>query len=753
MTVQEWLGEENTLGISLWERKYRRNDESFDEWLDRVSGGDNDLRRLIVERKFLFGGRALSNRGTPKKEGSMFNCYSAGFAPDDTNGLLELNRQLGVTYKAQGGQGVSLTQLRPKGTPVGDRFQSDGIVPFMEIFNTTTSQISQGGARKGALMISLDIRHKEAEEFITIKSELGKIEKANLSLEIDDEFMEAVEAYYKYGTEVVLHEKREYSGHEIEYDIIPIKLYKLMIQMAYDWGEPGCLFVKEMREYNLMQYIDEYKIETTNPCGEQPLSKNSCCNLGSLNLAEYILNPYTSEAKFNWNDFKQDIHFAVRALDTILDENVDRHPLQEQKDNSLKWRNIGLGVMGYATALLQMSLAYGSEEAIEFTEFLFSNMFQEAVNASCALANEKGAFPGYNSKVWDSDIMKRIYGNGKNKGAELRNCSLISIAPNGSISNLLGVTGGCEPEFALSYTRKTESLNGGEPQYFEVFCNAAKDYMRINNTDKLPNWFISSANISWKDRINTQSVMQTYVDTAISSTVNLPKETTLEEIEQLYLYAWQKKLKGITIFRDGCKRLGVLTTPKSTSEETHAQKPLPRGFISPKTTDLVGKLRTLTTGCGSLHVTAFFDPFTGEFVHTFLSKGSRGGCANFMTGLSRTISLAARGGVSLPEIVDQLNSCGSCSSYAVRSATKHDTSKGACCPMAIGNALLDMWAEMKSEIGIDEDPIADTAVPNTNSNKNKPQKKELNVCPICNGKLTFEGGCNLCRECGFSKCE
>ena len=756
MTVQDWLGTDNSLGVNLWERKYRRNNESFDEWLDRVSGGDDDLRRLIVERKFLFGGRALSNRGTPIKEGSLFNCYSAGFAPDDTDGLLELNRQLGVTYKAQGGQGVSLTKLRPKGTPVGSRFQSDGIVPFMEIFNTTTSQISQGGARKGALMISLDVRHKEAEEFITIKSELGKIEKANLSLEIDDDFMKAVEAYYKSGEEIVLHEKREYSGHMVEYDIIPIKLYKLMIQTAYEWGEPGCLFVNQFRNRNLMEFVDGYIVETCNPCGEQPLGKSMCCNLGSLNLSEYIINPYTQEAEFDYGAFSKDIYIAVRALDDILDENIERHPLPEQSDNSIKWRNIGLGVMGYATALLKMGITYGSDIALAFTELLFGTLFNQAVDASCRLADERGAFPGYDKNVWESEILKNQY-TGNNRGKELRNCSLVSIAPTGSISSLLGgISGGCEPEFALSYTRKTESLNGGKAEFFEVFCNAANEYMQINNTNRLPDWFVSSADINWVSRINTQSVMQRYVDTAISSTVNLPKETTVAEIEQLYLYAWQQKLKGITIFRDGCKRLGILTTEKSETEDHPVSVDLPRGFITPKSDDLIGKLRTLTTGCGSLHCTAFFDPFTGDFVHTFLSKGSTGGCANFTTGLSRMISLAARGGIDLPTIVDQLNSCGSCSSYAVRSATKRDTSKGACCPMAIGNALLDMWKEMRHEIGVDEDerpaPKKEpTPVPQT-ATRLETRKKAKNPCPVCKSELVFEGGCNLCKNCGWSRC-
>lgn len=267
------------MSYDIWENKYRHNGESFDEWLDRVSGKNEELKKLIAERKFLFGGRALSNRRTDKK-GSMFNCYSSGYAPDDIEGLMQLNTNLALTYKAQGGQGLSLSKIRPKGTPIGSEFTSDGIVPFMEIFNATTSSISQGGARKGALMMSLDIRHKEAETFITIKTNEDKITKANLSLEIDNEFMEAVDKYYQTGEEVVLHESRSYNGHLVEYDVIPIKLYKLMIETVHEWAEPGCIFTDRFRNYNLMEYDDDYQIETCNPCGKMLASSKKFRKIG-----------------------------------------------------------------------------------------------------------------------------------------------------------------------------------------------------------------------------------------------------------------------------------------------------------------------------------------------------------------------------------------------------------------------------------------------------------------------------------------
>ena len=228
MDVREWLGTENELGISIWEKKYRHENESFEEWLDRVSNGYPELRDLIREKKILLGGRTMANRGL-KNSASMFNCYSRGFVEDSYQDIMQAAMDIGMTFKGQGGQGLSLTKLRPKGTPIGNEYTSDGIIPFMKIFNEVTAGTSQGGARKGALMLSIDARHKEAEAFIRIKSQEGLIEKANLSLEIDDEFMEAVKRYYDTGEVVTLHEHHNYSGHMVDYDVVPIEIFKLLV--------------------------------------------------------------------------------------------------------------------------------------------------------------------------------------------------------------------------------------------------------------------------------------------------------------------------------------------------------------------------------------------------------------------------------------------------------------------------------------------------------------------------------------------
>lgn len=751
MTVNEWLGKNNTIGLDIWKNKYQWNNETFDEWLDRVSGGDNELKELIAERKIMLGGRTLANRGTDNKA-SFFNCYSSGYVEDDYNNIMETAKNIGLTFKAQGGQGISLTKLRPKGAPIGKEYTSDGIVPFMKIFNEVTAGTSQGGARKGALMLSIDARHKEAETFIRIKSQEGLIEKANLSLEIDDTFMNAVKKYYETGEIITLHEKRNYSGHIVEYDVVPIEIFKALVDNCYDWADPAALFVNRFRNYNLMEFDDDYQIETSNPCGEQPLPKNGACCLSSINLSEFICKPYTKDAYIDTEKLVKAVKVGIRTLDKLIDENYYKHPLKEQQEQSFNYRNIGLGCFGYATALMKLGLKYGSQEALDWTNCIFGLIFRAAVIESNSLAKEFGPFPKYKDCVWDSEIIKKHFPQDEidiMRQYGLRNCSLISIAPTGSIATCLGESGGCEPEFALSFTRRTVGMTDGEDTYYKVYCKAAREYMELYKCEEkdLPDYFVSSANISWKNRVLTQSVIQEHVDTAISSTVNLPNETTKEDIAKLYLLAWEKGLKGITIFREGCKRMPILSTetPKK-EEEVKEERKLERGEIKVISDDVIGKKRRLISGCGSLHCAAYFDRTTGELLEVFLDKGSTGGCDNFMTGLSRMISLAARAGCSIYDIVDQLNSSGTCPSYAVRRATKHDTSPGSSCPVAVGNALLDMQIEINEELEIDNPkPII----------KKKETKSVIlpkYKCPECGSEITFEGGCQTCKNCGWSKC-
>lgn len=766
MRVEDWLGEDNQLGIDIWSRKYQYNNETFDEWLERVSGGDQELKQLIKDKKFLFGGRTLSNRNTGKS-GSMSNCYSRGFVEDNLDDLMQAATDIAKTFKAQGGQGISLSHIRPKNTGINHgQFKSDGIIPFMEIFNRVTESISQGGSRKGALLMSLDAWHKEAEDFIKIKSEEGRIQKANLSLEIDDEFMNCVSKYYQTGEVITKTIKKDFDGNKVEYEVTPINLYKLMIEKAWDWGEPGCIYVNRFRNYNLMEYVDEYQIENCNPCGEQPLAKNSACNLGSINLSVFVKNPFEKTAYFDFEEFREAVRISITALDKVLDENKDNHALPEQREMAIKYRNVGLGVMGLYDCLAKLNIKYGSKESIEFADTMMGFMFRVSVITSSKLAEKYGTFPGYKPEVLNSKIILKHFTSDEldSLGIRrngLRNCSLLSIAPAGSIGTMLDVSTGCEPAFAISYTRKTESLNDGKDKYYEVYMGVVKQYIDTHPDNNIPDFFVTAKDINWKDRIDLQAALQNHVDTAISSTINLKHDITVKEIEKLYLYAWERGLKGVTIFRDGCKRVGILTTDKS--DETNNENPtelkkLERGMIIVADNNVVGKTRRLRTGCGTLWVRADFDPDTGDLIHAWLDKGSEGGCSSNYQGISRLISLCARGGIDIYSIVDQLKSVYTCPSYACRTATRHDTSKGNSCPAAIGNALLEMYKEMQEDLSDDEETFTPSPdklveVKHKDTNIELPKEKSGAKCPECGGDIIFTGQCVTCPECGWSKCE
>lgn len=553
----QWL-DGNELGYDIWNNKYRFQNESHNEWLDRVSGGNKSIRQLIEEKKFLFGGRILANRGL-KGRGSLSNCYSRGYVDDSIDSIFDANKELAKTFKSEGGQGVSLSKIRPEGCTIKNNHTSDGIIPFMKVFDTTVGSISQGNSRRGALLMSLDIWHKEASNFIKIKSDLKLINNANLSLEIDDEFMQMVSDYYSNPKQPkpIKHIKRDYSGNIIEYDVDVIELYKELCKHACEFAEPGVLFVGPYREYIMQQYHPEYKIETGNACSEQSLPKHGACNLCSFNLFEYVKNPFTENSEFDYEMFKKDIPLVVRAMDDIIDENMENHPLKEQAEISRLYRNIGIGFMGLADALIAMGITYGSEEAIKFVGEISKFLFRQSVIASVNLGVERGHFPKYDPVVWDSEIIKNSFNDEEiawlKRTNRLRNAEILSVAPTGSIGTMLNLSTGIEPNFMLQFKRRTVSLNNEETIY-KVEASIVEKYRNITgNKGELPEYFVTSHNINWIDRIKMQASSQRYIDTAISSTCNLPKGTKPNEVELMYLEAWRHKLKGFTIYVDGCR--------------------------------------------------------------------------------------------------------------------------------------------------------------------------------------------------------
>lgn len=746
MTVQEWLGTENQLGQDIWERKYRYENETFDEWINRVSGGNSEIANLIKEKKFLFGGRILANRGLENKgrKISLSNCYVIEPPEDNIESIFDCAKKLARTYSYGGGCGVDISKLSPRGAKVNNAAkETTGSVSFMDLYSMVTGLIGQAG-RRGALMLSLSCEHPDLEEFIGIKSDLDRVTKANISIRITDKFMAAV----KNKTPFTLSFTRLETGETITKEIDAYEMFHKMCEMNWDYAEPGMLFWDRINNWNLLSCDDEFEYAGTNPCAEEPLPAGGSCLLGSINLAEFAC-----DTGFDFESFKHCVKSSVIALNEVLDEGLPLHPLKEQRESVYDWRQIGLGIFGLADLLIKLGIKYGSPEAIDLCDMIGHTMADMAIKTSAVLAKEYGVYPKYKPEVEQSAFYsKNALGETKElvESFGLRNSQLLTIAPTGSLSTMLGVSGGIEPIFANYYTRKTESLKGHD-EYYKVYTPIVKEYMDkygLKDDSELPDYFVTAQTLDYKNRIYMQSIWQSHIDASISSTVNVPNDFTVEQVEGLYMTAWEAGLKGVTIFRDGCKRAGILTIKENVEDIVEKPHRLERGMIIKADDNCIGKKRTLRTGCGTLHCEAFFDPDNGQLLETYFSKGSSGGCNNFMIGLSRMISLAARGGIDVYSIVDQLKSSGTCSSYAVRTATKHDTSKGSSCPVAIGNALLEMYEEMMDEVGFSdvEEKELEVITP-----KIVPVSKAK--CPQCGGELVFEGGCNTCKNCGWSKCD
>ena len=492
------------------------------------------------------------------------------------------------------------------------------------------------------------------------------------------------------------------------------------------------------------------------------LPAGGSCLLGSINLSEFV----TPNNTFDFNELRRVVSISVRALNDALDEGLPLHPLKEQRDSVKDWRQIGMGIFGLADMLIKMGIRYGSKESIELCDEIGYVMANEAILSSCELALDNGAYPKCNKEALinskflmnhmeDAEERDCVYRNG------LRNSQLLTIAPTGSLSSMLGVSGGIEPIFANYYERKTESLHGHD-EYYKVYTPIVQKYMEkhgIKNDENLPEFFVTAQTLDYKERIDMQSIWQKHIDASISSTVNVPNNFTIEDTEGLYMYAWEKGLKGVTIFRDGCKRVGVLTTNKESDDkkddDVKNMSELPRGYIVNVSDDLVGYKRKLNTGCGSIHFEVYSDEFTGEPQETFINIGSGGGCERNYQFISRLISLALRAGVPIESIIDQAMSIRPCNAYVNRTKTKRDTSAGTSCPSAIGYALKDLQDKMNEMRNSEAD--ADFEVVNTNTSTNDNVKQEVVEdaarCPECGEKLAFEGGCNSCKACGWSKCD
>ncbi len=554
----------------IYEKKYRYDSETFDQFLDRVSGGNNPIKKAIKDKKFMPAGRILAGRGLDKlgRKITLSNCYVMPKVEDNIESIFDTAKYLARTYSYGGGVGLTLSKLRPKGAKVNNAASSTtGAVSFMDLYSMVTGLIGMRG-RRGALMLNLDVNHPDIEDFIDVKNDLNKVTYANISVNVNDAFMKAV----KNDEEYELYFKVEATGEEISKKIRAKDLYKVLAKNNWNMAEPGVLFTNRIGSWHLMSEDETFEFAGVNPCAEETLPAFGSCNLASINLSEFVKSPFTRYARFEFEKFIEMVRNGVIYLNEVLDENMELHPLKEQREMSRNLRQIGLGIMGLADMFIKLGIKYGSSESISLIHQIGRTMINEALRQSALLAKEQGSFPKYNAEAIlnspflisnaDEDVLELITEYG------LRNSQLLTIPPTGSISTLIGCSNGVEPIFQVSYTRKSESLHH-EDTYYKVFTSIVKEYMDKNNLsreDELPEFFVTTSNLDYKDRIEVQAAWQQYIDASISSTVNIPNSFTVEQVEDLYMYAWEKGLKGITIYRDGCARSGILITNKAKSK-------------------------------------------------------------------------------------------------------------------------------------------------------------------------------------------
>jgi len=551
----------------IYEKKYRFDAESFDEFLDRVSGGNNPVKKAIKDKKFMPAGRILAGRGLDKKgrKITLSNCYVMPKVEDNIESIFDTAKYLARTYSYGGGVGLTLSKLRPKGAKVNNAASTTtGAVSFMDLYSLVTGLIGMRG-RRGALMLNLDCNHPDIEDFINVKNDLMKVTYANISVNVDDKFMNAV----KDDTDYELFFKVESTGEEIRKVVKARDLYKKLALNNWNMAEPGILYKNRIDSWHLMSHDETFEFAGVNPCAEETLPAFGSCNLSSINLSEFVKHPFTKYARFEFERFGEMVRHGVTYLNEVLDENMNLHPLEQQRTMSRDLRQIGLGIMGLADMFIKMGVKYGSSESFSLIHQVGRIMVNEALRQSALLAEKNGPFPRFKldailqspflQENADEDVLELIKEHG------LRNSQLLTIPPTGSISTLVGCSNGVEPIFQVAYTRKSESLHH-EDTYYKVFTPIVKEYMEVNGLtyeEELPDFFVTTSNLEYKERIEVQSIWQQYIDASISSTVNVPNEFSVEDVEALYLHAWERGLKGITIYRDGCSRSGILITNKN----------------------------------------------------------------------------------------------------------------------------------------------------------------------------------------------
>ena len=693
-----------------------------------VSSLEETFYQLLANLEFLPNSPTLMNAG--RELGQLSACFVIP-ADDSMESIFDAVKYTALIHKSGGGTGFSFSRLRPARDRVGSTGGiASGPLSFMRVFDTTTDVIKQGGMRRGANMAILNVDHPDILEFIGAKEDPQILTNFNLSVAATDSFMEAVRRNTDYS--LVNPRTGEGVGR-----LNAREVFDKMVNMAWSTGDPGLVFIDEINRHNPTPKLG--KIESTNPCGEQPLLPFESCNLGSINLSKMVVFQ-NNQPQIDYAKLSQRVKLAIRFLDDVID--VNQFPLPQITDKTKSTRKIGLGIMGFADMLIQIGIPYNSEEGLAVAEEVVRFISEEADKSSIELAKERGVFPAFEGSIYD------VSG-----GPRFRNASRTTIAPTGSLSIIANCSSGIEPVFALSYVRhilEGEELVEANP-YFEEAARRdgfySPDLMkqlaegrRLRDIEGIPEelkkLFVTAHDISPEWHVRIQSAFQKFIDSAVSKTVNFPHDATPEDVAKVYMLAYQEGLKGITIYRDRSRESQVLTIGEEAKKVEGKLAPRKR----PKVTR--GVTERINTGCGYIYVTVNFDD--QGISEVFSTLGKAGGCAAAqLEAISRLISLALRSGIDVDAIVRQL--------------------RGIRCPSIAweqGHAILSCADAIASvlEKYIREESASNSEMPQSKNSEPVLERSEgmlkswAGQCPECGGPLIYQEGCNICLNCGFTKC-
>lgn len=685
-----------------------------------------DFYTLMTSWKFLPNSPTLMNAGTDL--GQLSACFVLPVG-DSIEEIFDAVKHAAMIHKSGGGTGFSFSRLRPKESRVGSTGGvASGPVSFLRIFNTATEQIKQGGTRRGANMGILRVDHPDIIDFIRAKEKEGDFNNFNLSVGLTEAFMQAVENGEDYP--LICPNNGLEKGRLNARDV-----FDLLVRKAWESGDPGIVFLDRINRDNPTPAQGE--MESTNPCGEQPLLPYEACNLGSINLAVFYTPGHNDDADpsikgVDWKELAHAIHLAVRFLDNVID--ASRFPLERIADRVRNNRKIGLGVMGWADLLFQLGISYDSPEGLALGEKVMAFVNDEGHKASQQLAAERGAFPAYMESVF-----------AERKQGPYRNATVTTIAPTGTLSIIANCSSGVEPLFALCFTRNIldgEKLVEVNPYFERALADAgvySPELMEnvvahgsIQNMDFLPasmrHVFVTAMDISGEGHLKMQAAFQRHTDNAVSKTVNLLNSATIEDIYSIYWMAYKEGCKGVTVYRDGCKSLQVLATGEGQKKLDNSAAGFAHSGMVRKRPDLVnGFTQKVQTGLGFMYLTV--NELDGKPFEVFATIGKSGRSITAKAeAIGRLVSLALRSGVSVRDVVAQIKGIGG----------EHPVFRGKGLLLSIPDAIA--WV-------LERRYLKDQQVVSDHYNDLERQR-----CPECDEELVFQEGCHICPSCGYTRC-